>query len=149
MDEQLYEVSLIELKYVRKLHSKARINSSQKAFEVLKSLYNPDTTGLRETFFVLFLNKSLQTLQAYKLSEGGTGSTTVDIKFIVAAACLTNSSGVILSHNHPSLNWEFSKSDIAITEKIRDALKLVDVGLFDHILFLEDNYVSMADSAII
>ena len=41
---------------------------------------------------------------------------------------------VILAHNHPSGNLGVSDADIRITKRVREALKLVDIELLDHLI---------------
>jgi DNA repair protein RadC len=48
-------------------------------------------------------------------------------------ACLShNAAAVIFTHNHPSGIAEPSQADIAITERLRKALALIDVRVLDH-----------------
>lgn len=51
-----------------------------------------------------------------------------------------NAAALILAHNHPSGLSDASQQDLAITERIRDALDLVDARLLDHIV-IGDNEV--------
>lgn len=46
----------------------------------------------------------------------------------------TNAAAVIFAHNHPSGVPEPSPSDRAITDKLKNALALVDVRGLDHIV---------------
>ena len=61
------------------------------------------------------------------------------------AAILGNASGIILTHNHPSGNLQPSKQDDVLTEKLRDAAKLFDIRLLDHIIISDCGYYSYLD----
>ncbi len=48
---------------------------------------------------------------------------------------------MILAHNHPSGNLEQSEADKRISKNVKEALKLVDIELLDHlILIYEEKY---------
>jgi len=53
--------------------------------------------------------------------------------------------GIVLAHNHPSGNLSPSEADIKITQKIKDAGKLLDISVLDHVFITEEGYLSMAD----
>lgn len=152
-EEITYEVKanmpVISLSYQFDNKDRHQLIDSKSVFNELSKIYDPGQMYLREYFYAIFLDRSNSVLGCLCISMGGTAGTVVDIKFIVAAACLSNSTSVIVSHNHPSGQKNFSSADIAVTEKIKAALKLVDVTLLDHVLFLGDNYESMADLGII
>ena len=56
---------------------------------------------------------------------------------------------MIFSHAHPSGIPEPSKSDIVITKRLIEALKLVDVRILDHIVIDGANSVSMAERGLL
>ena len=64
---------------------------------------------------------------------------------IVRQAVLTQAAGVIIAHNHPSGNVLPSQSDIKETEKLKKALKYLNISLVDHIIISDDRYYSFAD----
>jgi DNA repair protein RadC len=61
---------------------------------------------------------------------------------ILQYAIKANAAAVILAHNHPSGNLKASEADINITNKIREALKLVEIQLLDHIIINKDEEYS-------
>ena len=56
---------------------------------------------------------------------------------------------MILIHNHPSGTLKPSQSDINITSKVKNAAKLLDIILLDHLILTEDTYYSFADEGLI
>ena len=52
----------------------------------------------------------------------------------------------MITHNHPSGNLKPSERDIALTLKIQEALKLIDVELLDHIIIVEDGFCSFKET---
>ena len=58
----------------------------------------------------------------------------IDVNGIARKALLTRASGVIIAHNHPSGSAEPGESDIKQTAILKNALKLIDVALIDHVI---------------
>jgi DNA repair protein RadC len=56
---------------------------------------------------------------------------------------------VILSHNHPRGNPEPSQADKALTQRLKDALALVEVRTLDHIIVAGGTTVSFAERGLI
>jgi DNA repair protein RadC len=53
---------------------------------------------------------------------------------VVKVALQEQAAAVLLVHNHPSKVAEPSTADELITQRLREALSLVDVRVLDHIL---------------
>lgn len=105
---------------------------------------------LLEEFVVLFLNKANKVTGLFRVSRGGTCGTVVDIKIVFAAAIKALASGIILAHNHPSGNVQPSQADSDLTRKCRDAGKVLDIAVLDHlILSPEGGYYSFADEGML
>ena len=60
-----------------------------------------------------------------------------------------NASSIIISHNHPSGQLTPSDADKTITTKIREAGKLLDIALLDHVIITSEGYYSFADEGYI
>jgi DNA repair protein RadC len=84
-----------------------------------------------------------------KISEGGIAGTVVDFKIIFKYAIENLASQIVLCHNHPSGNTKPSDADITITKKLKEAGKIIDVGIIDHIIIGHNNFYSFADEGII
>jgi DNA repair protein RadC len=129
--------------------STTTINNSQNAYEILKSLFPADTISLQEQFVVLYLNRANRVIGSYQLSKGGITGTIADVRLILSVALKTLASGLILAHNHPSGNLKPSEADKQITSKIRQAAKLLDIELMDHIIISNEGYYSFMDEGIL
>ena len=68
---------------------------------------------------------------------------------IVKQALGWNCAAVIVAHNHPSGIPEPSQSDEWITQRIKDALALVDIRLLDHIVVGDGTSVSFAERGML
>ena len=146
---QLNEVTV---KYKRKLFSELKVESSLKAQEVCKAAYKvmKAEMELKEYFIILLLNNSNNVLGYYKLSEGGICGTVVDVRIAFATALKCAATGIILCHNHPSGNPNPSTADRLITRKFKDAGKILDVKVLDHLILCPDDfYYSFADEGVL
>jgi len=102
-----------------------------------------------ESMHILCLSMQNEVIGKYQLSLGGVGSTTVPVKTLIKKCLLFNASAVIMVHNHPSGNLSPSKSDIAITKKVKESLALVDITLLDHLIIAGNSYTSFADDGLL
>mgnify|MGYP003520829380 FL=1 len=127
---------------------KVKIISSNDAFQIIKQFYFDDI-DIFESFFILCLNRNNQTIAYAKISQGGVAGTVVDIKLIAKYAIDCLASGVILAHNHPSGNLKPSNEDLAITKRIKEGLKILDISVLDHLILTSQGYLSFGDEGIL
>ena len=142
-------LSEIQVSYKPGLKSSKLINSSQDAFEILAELFPEETICLQEQFVVLYVNRANKVIGSYQLSKGGLTGTVADVRLILSVALKTLASGLILAHNHPSGNLRPSEADKQITNKIKQAAKLLDIELIDHIIISSEGYYSFMDEGIL
>ena len=123
------------------------IKDSSDASKLLFEYWDHRTIEVAESFKVVMLNNANKVKGVYHMSEGGITGTLVDIRILFAIILKSLSTGIILSHNHPSGNLQPSKSDMALTNKIKNAGKLFDISLLDHIILVPGgDYYSFADN---
>ena len=123
------------------------VKSSTDSAEVIKPIFEEtNQINLYEFFYAIYLNSSNKVLSVMKISEGGAVSTVVDLKKILSPAILQNATGIIVCHNHPSGSMKPSYQDKKITKNIKEAAKLIDCQLLDHLIVTSDNYYSFADN---
>ena len=124
------------------------LRSSFDAYDILKPFYK-DCLNHHEEFYVMYLNHGNKLLGVMFHSKGGVTSTIIDIKVILQVALKVHASAIILSHNHPSGGARPSIEDEQQTFKIKEACKLIDVKLFDHLILYDQTFYSMADNGLI
>jgi DNA repair protein RadC len=123
-----------------------QFNSSALAYQ----LFHPVLSFLaHEEFWVAYLNHQNKVITRHCLSKGGISSTTVDLRLLLKKALEVGATGLLLAHNHPTGNLQPSKADIALTEKINKAAKVIDIQLLDHLIVYEKSYFSFADENIL
>ena len=102
-----------------------------------------------EVFAVLFLNKANKVNHFEIISEGGITGTVADPKLILKKALEENAVNLILCHNHPSGSLKPSRADELLTAKIKEAARLLDMTVLDHIIVSDAGYYSFADEGLL
>jgi DNA repair protein RadC len=118
------------------------IKSSNDAFQ----LFYPYLCDLpHEELWVALISIAGKVLRTKKISQGGIGETSADLRFILIQAIETTCHGIILCHNHPSGNLQPSSQDNLLTSRLDQATKLLNIKLLDHIIISDNHYYSYAD----
>ncbi len=123
-----------------------QISSSKDAFEILQ----PHLSDLQtEEFWAIFLNHQNKILYKTCLFRGGIASSVADVRVIFKTALEHFSTQIIVAHNHPAGSLKPSKEDISITQKIKEAGKLLDIELLDHLILTQNNFFSFKDEGLL
>jgi DNA repair protein RadC len=102
-----------------------------------------------EVFCCLYLDKRHRLIKYEELFRGTIDGASVHPREIVKLALQRNSAAVIVAHNHPSGIAEPSQADELITQRVKEALALVDIRLLDHIIVGDGASVSLAERGLI
>lgn len=118
------------------------IRSSRDAFLLL----HPHLCDLpHEELWITLTNRAGKVIEKVKISQGGTGETSADIRLILKAAITALASGIILFHNHPSGNPVPSTHDDLLTQRLQKSAQLMSISLLDHLIISDNLYYSYAD----
>ena len=101
-----------------------------------------------EVFACLFLDNRHRVIAYEELFRGTIDGASVHPREVVKRALHFNTAAVILAHNHPSGIAEPSQADERITQRLKDALALVDIRLLDHMI-IGDDVVSFAERGLL
>jgi DNA repair protein RadC len=147
----LNNVAEVQLSYKSKVAAKDRpqICNSGDAERIFRTFWDQNIIELQETFMIILLNRANRVIGVYKVSNGGLTGTVADVRLIFVAALKAAAGSIILAHNHPSGNLNPSGEDSKLTLKIRDAGKLLDIQVLDHLILGEEGYFSFADQGMI
>ncbi len=124
---------------------KKEIHSSIDVFELLSPILSDLDI---EEFWVIILKKNRVVAQE-KIGTGGLDTSIVDIRLMMKTLLEKNATAFIIAHNHPSGNKNPGKSDQKITAKIKEASKILNIELLDHLIIANQNYFSFADEGIL
>lgn len=149
----LGEVRYVQLQAVKEicrrsdfihLQKEPQITNSKQTYAYLKKRLRDYKN---ETFAALFLDNQHRIIAYEELFSGTINTATIHPRPIIERVLQLNAAALILAHNHPSGVSDASPQDILVTERIRDALELVDARLLDHIVIGDNEvYSIMAES---
>ncbi len=109
----------------------------------------PTLIDLRhEEFWIVLLNQASHVIGKYRISTGGVAGVTVDAKMVFRPAIEALASSLILVHNHPSGQLKPSSQDIALTTKLCQAGKTLDIQVADHIIIAHSGFYSFVESGL-
>lgn len=97
-----------------------------------------------EVFACLFLDARHRCIAFEEVFTGGLDGAEVYPREIVRRCVLHNAAGVMLGHNHPSGSSEPSASDRAVTQRLVNALRLIDIRVLDHFVIGDGPATSFA-----
>jgi len=150
--EKLLKLPVTEVRLVYKTKVKAsdriQLNNSVETYKFLMSTWDENKLELQEQFKVVLMNNKNRVLGLYELSTGGVASTSADPKLIFMASLKANASTIIVAHNHPSGDPQPSLVDKNLTKKIKEAGRLLDITVHDHMIVTRHFYYSFADRGL-
>lgn len=98
-----------------------------------------------EVFACLFLDNQNRVIRYEELFRGTIDSAAVYPREVVKHALALGAAAIILAHNHPSGIAEPSQSDRAITDRLQQALGVMDIRVLDHLVVGDGYCVSFAE----
>jgi DNA repair protein RadC len=101
-----------------------------------------------EVFSVLFLDNRHRLIEYVELFRGTIDGASVHPREVVKEALARNAAALILAHVHPSGVASPSHADEQITQRLREALALVEIRVLDHFV-IGETIVSMAEMGIL
>ena len=102
----------------------------------------------KEVFGVMFLDTQHRLIEFKEMFFGTLDAASVYPREVVKAALERNAGAVIFAHNHPSGIPEPSQADRKITQRLSEALGLIDIKVLDHIV-VGEQCVSFAERGLI
>ncbi len=126
--------------------NKVQTRSSKELAEFLKTSLKDYA---HEVFAVVFMNRANKINHFQVLSSGGISNAIVDPRIIFKRALEVKATSIVLCHNHPSGNLKPSRQDEELTLKLKNAGKLLDIQVVDHLIVSDEGYYSFADDGMI
>ena len=102
-----------------------------------------------EVFACLFLDNQHHILKFEELFRGTIDGASVYPREVVKQALEHNAAAVIFAHNHPSGISEPSQADKLITDKLKQALNLMDIRVLDHFIIGDGMPYSFAEHGLL
>ena len=103
----------------------------------------------QEYLKVIVLNTRNHVLDIVEITHGSVNSSQIRISEVLRPAVERNAPAIIAVHNHPSNDPTPSPEDIKITQTIREAGRLMDIELLDHLIVCKNSYVSLKEKKLV
>ena len=118
--------------------------------EAVRLLLAPEMAHLaQEQFRVLLLDTKTRIVGQRVIYQGDVNSITVRPAEVFRPAVMEAVPKIIVIHNHPSNDPEPSPADVALTKKLIEAGKLLEIALLDHVVIGGDKAVSLKERGLI
>lgn len=101
-----------------------------------------------EEFWLLPLSQAMRVMQPVRIASGGIDTTVADVRTIMRKLLEVGATNFAIVHNHPSGSVIPSNADKRLTEAVRDAAKLFNIRLVDHVIIGSGSYYSFADEGL-
>ena len=103
--------------------------------DLIAAHFAPIVAGLQvEKFWVACLNRKNRLLKRIEVSSGTAANTLVHPREVFRAAIREGATAIVCAHNHPSGDPAPSAADLQVTRQLREAAKIVDIILLDHVV---------------
>lgn len=144
--KQAKRVDIVSIKMVKEasvLYQNRSIESPLDAAGIVRGFLEDED---REKVIVVYLNIKKEPNAIHTLSIGSLNTAIVHPREVMKGAILSNAHSMIIAHNHPSSSMENpypSNEDCKITQRVKEAGKLMGIELMDHIIIGSNgNYYS-------
>ena len=114
------------------LGDEIRLNTPLAIADYLRSAF--EENPMQEAFYCVYLGRKNHPLGRHLITLGTVDSTVVAPREVFRGAILASASALIVAHNHPSGDPAPSQADIRVTRTLREAAKILQIGLLDHVI---------------
>lgn len=141
-------VDVVRLRLVREgsfLYANRRISKPADAAEIMRDWLEDAAS---EEFWAICLDCKNAVLAIAQISIGDLSSAIVHPRSVFQVGLMTNAASIILCHNHPSGDPAPSREDSNVTNRLREAGKLLGIEILDHLVIgSEGRFVSLRETA--
>lgn len=103
----------------------------------------------QEHMLLIMLNTKSVLIGEKVVFKGTVNASIVSPREIFIEAIQQEAVYIVLLHNHPSGDPTPSREDIALTKRIKEAGRLIDIQLIDHIIIGDHKYVSFSEKDLL
>jgi len=102
----------------------------------------------QEHFVVLYMDTRNRVTDREILYKGSLNTSLVRTAEVFRGAIRRNCASIIVAHNHPSGDPNPSPEDVALTRRLVQAGKLLEVEVLDHFIIGDQRYISLRERAL-
>lgn len=126
----------------------SRVSNPKELVEIMNNIFNMDKLAEEQIYLICFNSKGIPQ-GFFLISQGSIDHSILSIRSIFNRALLIGAACIFLAHNHPSGDCSPSKNDILVTERVKEAGKLLEIPLVDHIIIGNGHYYSFQEKDVI
>ena len=145
MDISVFRLSLIKDRVIPYTTASLILTPLQ-VYELIKE-YLQGTD--REQFIALFLDSRSEVIGINTVSVGTLTESLVHPREVFKGAILANAASIIIAHNHPSGEALASEADISVTQKLKEAGRILGIPVEDHVIVGEDRPFSFRQHGLL
>jgi DNA repair protein RadC len=119
--------------------TRAMVGKPAQAADVCADMAHED----QECLVVLLLDTRNRLLERVNLYRGNVNTSVVRLGEVYRLAVIRNAPGIIMLHNHPSGDPTPSPEDLTLTRAAREAGRLLDIELLDHVIIGREGHISI------
>ena len=108
------------------------LDTPEKIAHYVSDAFDGDPTV--EWFICIPLNRKNMPFGRVLITKGTASSCLVNPREVLRPCVLSNASGFIVAHNHPSGDTAPSRADIQVTRQLREAAKTMGIDFLDHVI---------------
>jgi DNA repair protein RadC len=127
----------------------SELNPITSPYEVIELIRSKIANFSKEQFLVVSLDTRSRLLGIDNISTGTLNASIVHPRETFECAIKKHAASIIVSHNHPSGDTEPSEEDIKITQRLKEAGKVMGIELLDHIIVTKSGYYSFKEKGMI
>lgn len=113
------------------------LQSPKAVAEAMNAIFNMDAQPM-EIFTMIALDIKKKPVGCFLISQGSLDATVVHPREVFQRALMVNAHSIIIAHNHPSGEVTPSYNDVNLTRRLKDAGKIMDIELIDHLIIGEN-----------
>jgi len=102
----------------------------------------------QEQMRVLLLDTKHRVMDAPTIYVGSLNTSVIRIAELFREAVKQNCAAIIVAHNHPSGDTSPSPEDIAVTQQIYSAGRLLDIDVLDHLIIGQQRFLSLKERGL-
>ena len=120
-----YEATLFEV-------GAKSLSTAENVYDYMKDTL--EVHPMQEVFHVVLLNQKNKPLGRVAITSGTVSGTLIHPREVFRPAIVAGASAIVCTHNHPSGDPTPSAADVSATRKLREASRIVDIELLDHVI---------------
>lgn len=138
-------LSAVELSKRYLIKQNKKITKAKDIYDELQMYKNKK----QEYFITITLDGANHIIEKRVVFIGTLNRSLIHPREIFADALTDRAASIIIAHNHPSGQLEASREDLHVTQRLKEAGKLLGIELLDHVIFTKDGFLSLADEELL